>query len=126
MNNMHKYIGGPVQINIMMLLLKKEIQTDSKLVYLDSMETRVWFQPDLFTQFGEVIAQYKSWHHLIWKWNYLSLLFKVFISIKIYVQTITDVLQLKQRFWVNLCVLCLKEDYLNLLFIISNLKNTTR
>lgn len=61
--NMQNYIGGPFQINTMMLLVKKEIQTSSKLVYLNSMEARVWFQHNPIAQFGEVIAQYKYWHH---------------------------------------------------------------
>jgi len=38
---MYKFIGFPVQINTMFLLIKKETQIDSKSVYLDAMEARV-------------------------------------------------------------------------------------
>lgn len=62
---MHTYIGGPVQINMMFLLLKKETQIGSKSVYLDAMEARVFFQPDTIIQFGDVIMQYKAWNRYV-------------------------------------------------------------
>lgn len=65
MHNMQKHIGGPIQLNTMLLLLKKETQIGSKAVYSDVMEARVYFQPDPIAQFGEVIAQYKAWYHYV-------------------------------------------------------------
>lgn len=43
---MKKYIGGPVQINTVMLSLKKETKTSSKPVHPDAMEVIVHFQPN--------------------------------------------------------------------------------
>lgn len=53
---MQKHIGGPIEIKIMFLLLKKEIQTDSKSIYSDAMKARVCCHPDPIAQYGEVIA----------------------------------------------------------------------
>lgn len=44
--NMQNYIVGPIQIRTMLLLLQRDVKTGSKLLYLDSMEARVRFQPD--------------------------------------------------------------------------------
>jgi len=66
---MQRYIGGPVQINTMFLLLEKETQTGSNTVYPDAMEARVRFQPETIAQFGDIIAQYKSWHHYVTEKN---------------------------------------------------------
>lgn len=59
---MKNYIGGPIQINTMFLLLKKETQNGSKSVYPDFMESRVHFHLNPITQFGEFITQYKAFH----------------------------------------------------------------
>jgi len=54
---------------MMLLMLKKETQTSSKLVYLVAMEVRVYFHPEIITQFGDVITQYKAWHHYVTEKN---------------------------------------------------------
>lgn len=59
---MQKNISGPILINTMFLLLKKETQTGSKLVHPDAMQSRVCFQLDTIALFGDVIAQNKAWH----------------------------------------------------------------
>lgn len=50
---------------MMFLLLKKETQTSSKPVYLDSMETRVYFKPDIIVLFKELIVQYRAWYRYV-------------------------------------------------------------
>jgi len=62
---MKKYIGGPSNINTMLFLLNKETQIGSKTVYLDAMQARVYFQPNILTKFEEIIAQYKAWNHYV-------------------------------------------------------------
>lgn len=63
--NMQNYIGGPVQIRTMLLLLERDVKIGSKSLYPDIMEARVCFQPDFITQFGDVIAQYLAWHQYV-------------------------------------------------------------
>jgi len=43
---MQNYIGGPVQIRKMFLMLQNKFETGSKSLYMDAMEARVLFQPD--------------------------------------------------------------------------------
>lgn len=60
--NMHNFIGGPVKVRTMVLMLQNNLDTDSKTIYLDSMEARVHFQTKTIMQFDNTIAQYQSWH----------------------------------------------------------------
>jgi len=66
-HDMRKYIDGTVKINTMLLLLKKETQIGSNIVYPDSIEARVHFHPDLIAKFGGIITEYKAWHHYVTK-----------------------------------------------------------
>lgn len=63
--NMENYLSGIIQIRTMQLLLKKEVKTGSKSLYLDVMEARVYFEPDTIMQFGDFITQYQAWHRYL-------------------------------------------------------------
>jgi len=74
-HNMKKYIGGPVKVNTMLLMLYNKLHIGSKTIYSDVMEARVCFQKDTVKQFGDIITQYQAWHRYVTrsrKWRLLS------------------------------------------------------
>jgi len=62
--NMYNFIDGPIQVITMSLMLQNEIDIGSKTMYLNAMEARVYFHPGTIMLFGDIITQYKSWHHM--------------------------------------------------------------
>ena len=60
--NMQKYIGGPVKVNIILLMLQNELDIGLKTIDPNVMEERVHFQKDIIKQFGDTITQYQAWH----------------------------------------------------------------
>lgn len=63
--NMQTYIDGPIYIKTMLLLIEKEVQTSSKILYLDDMEAIFLLQPNTISQFRDTIEQYQSWHQYV-------------------------------------------------------------
>lgn len=59
-HNMQKYIGGPVKVKTMFIMLQNDLDTGSKIMYLDAMKARVFFYKDVVMEFGDTITQYQD------------------------------------------------------------------
>lgn len=55
-HNMKNYIGGPIMVDTMFLMLQNDLDTGSKTIYRDVVEARVYFQKDTIKQFGDTIT----------------------------------------------------------------------
>lgn len=59
------YVVGPAIVNMKLFLLWEHIQTSSKIVYLDAMEARVRYKPQLPSNFENIAPQYKYWYQYV-------------------------------------------------------------
>lgn len=64
-HNMKIFISVPVKVKTLLVMCQNELDTGSKIVYLDAMEARVHFQQDIIKKFGDSITQYKAWNQYV-------------------------------------------------------------